>query len=218
MAARSNDDFRAARKAMVENQIRARGIRDPRVLNALLKTPRHLFVPPGQEAQAYGDTPLPIGEDQTISQPYIVAFMTEALHLAPGDKVLEIGTGSGYQAAVLSELAGDVYTIERIETLAADAAERLRRLGYANVHTRWGDGYAGWPEAAPFDVIMVTAAAPEVPAALKEQLAEGGRLIVPVGEGSQALKLISKKQGKFEEQTILDVRFVPMLSGRESAG
>ncbi len=215
MLFQDNTGFEDQRKAMVENQIRARGVRDERVLAALGKVPRHFFVSPFLHAQAYDDKPLAIDQEQAISQPYIVAFMTEALHLKPSDKVLEIGTGSGYQTAVVAELAGEVYTVERIRLLADQAAERLRTLGYNRVHTRWGDGSRGWPEAAPFDAILVSAAAPAIPSALKDQLAEGGRLILPVGENSQTLRLVYKSHGRFEEHTVMDVRFVPMLPGQK---
>ena len=200
----------AEREAMVAQQIEARGVRDPRLLAALRKVERHAFVPAEAALGAYGDHPLPIGHGQTISQPYIVAFMTEALRLRGGETVLEVGTGSGYQAAVLGELAGQVYTIEIVEPLARQAGALLQRLGYANVHVRAGDGYAGWPEAAPFDAIMVTAAAPRVPEPLKQQLKDGGRLILPVGDEWQELLLVARHGQRFEEQRVLPVRFVPM--------
>ena len=198
------------RDRMVEQQIASRGIKDPRTLAAMRKVPRHLFVPPSSSAEAYEDHPLPIGHGQTISQPYIVAFMTEAIRLRGGETVLEVGTGSGYQAAVLSEIAAKVYTIEIVEPLAEDARRRLERLGYATVSVRAGDGYLGWPEAAPFDAIMVTAAAPKVPEPLKQQLKDGGRLCLPVGEEFQELVVLTRKGAEFIEERVLPVRFVPM--------
>ena len=208
--ATSTDTFARAREAMVAEQIVARAIRDPATLRALAKVPRHRFVPSRYEHEAYGDHPLPIGHGQTISQPYIVAFMTEALGLKGGEKVLEVGTGSGYQAAVLAEIAAQVYTIEIVEPLAREAETRLGGLGYENVHVRAGDGYAGWPEAAPFDGILVTAAAPRIPEPLKQQLRDGGRLVVPVGEGVQELTVVTRKGDTFREERLLPVRFVPM--------
>ena len=198
------------RERMVEQQIASRGIKDPRTLAAMRKVPRHLFVLPSSAADAYEDHPLPIGHGQTISQPYIVAFMTEALRLRGGETVLEIGTGSGYQAAVLSEIATKVFTIEIVEPLAEDARRRLERLGYSTVSVRAGDGYVGWPEAAPFDAIMVTAAAPKVPEPLKQQLKEGGRLCLPVGEEFQELVVLTRRGAEFTEERVLPVRFVPM--------
>ena len=203
-------DLARAREAMVASQIVARGVRDPLTLAALRKVPRHLFVPAASAAQAYEDHPLPIGHGQTISQPYVVAFMTEALNLRGGESVLEVGTGCGYQAAVLAEIAARVHTIEIVEPLAVEAAARLKRLGYANVTVRADDGYQGWPEAAPFDAIVVTAAAPHVPEPLRQQLRDGGRLIVPVGDEWQELVLVTRHGERFEEQRVLPVRFVPM--------
>ena len=201
-----------ARERMVAEQIEARGVRDPRTLAAVGKVPRHLFVAPRQVGEAYEDHPLPIGHAQTISQPYIVAFMTEALGLRPGDAVLEVGTGSGYQAAVLAEIAARVYTIEIVASLAAEAGERLARLGYANVEVRAGDGYAGWPGAALWNAIIVAAAAPRVPEPLRTQLEDGGRLVVPVeGEAQgQELLVVTRRGQRFEERRVLPVRFVPM--------
>ncbi|UCG31448.1 MAG: protein-L-isoaspartate(D-aspartate) O-methyltransferase [candidate division WOR-3 bacterium] len=195
---------------MVDSQIEARGIKDDRVISAMLKVERHRFVPKSLEKLAYGDFPLPIGEEQTISQPYIVALMTEEIQLASTDRVLEVGTGSGYQAAVLSLLAGEVFTIEIIESLADSAAKRLNVLGYENVHVRHGDGFLGWPEKAPFDAIIITCAPPELPEPLIIQLAEGGRLIVPLGENFQILTLYTKVAGVLEKKEIIPVRFVPM--------
>jgi protein-L-isoaspartate(D-aspartate) O-methyltransferase len=199
-----------AREEMVASQIAARGVRDPATLAALRKVPRHLFVPEASRAQAYDDHPLPIGHGQTISQPYIVAFMTEALALRGGETVLEIGTGSGYQAAVLGEIAARVYTIEIVTPLAEASAALLKHLGYANVSVRAGDGYVGWPEAAPFDAIMVTAAAPRIPEPLRQQLKDGGRLVVPVGDEWQELVVVTRRGERFEEKRVLPVRFVPM--------
>ena len=205
------------RDRMVAEQIEARGVTDPRVLAAMAKVPRHLFVPEAYRAEAYQDHPLPIGHGVTISQPYIVALMTELAQVGPGDKVLEIGTGSGYQAAVLAELGAEVYTIEVLEPLARKARALLESLGYTKVHARHGDGYAGWPEAAPFDAIVVTAAPPEVPEALKVQLAEGGRLVIPVGSRYQELKVIVRRGDRFVSRTVIPVRFVPMVHGETDA-
>lgn len=197
---------------MVAEQIERRGVKDPRVLEAMRKVPRHEFVPEDEKHEAYDDRPLPIGHGQTISQPYIVALMTEALRLKGTEKVLEVGTGSGYQAAVLSGLAKEVFTIEIVEPLGKQAAEVLKRLDYKNVTARIGDGYRGWREEAPFDAIIVTCAPDAVPEPLVHQLAEGGRMIIPVGpEGkAQQLVLLKKKHGKLHQQEILPVRFVPM--------
>lgn len=198
------------RERMVAGQIEFRGVRDAKTLAAMRKVPRHLFVPRESLPEAYADHPLPIGSGQTISQPYIVAFMTEALRLEGGEKVLEIGTGSGYQAAVLAEIAKGVFTIEIVEPLAAESKQRLARLGYSNVSVRAGDGYLGWPEEAPFDAIMVTAAAPRVPEPLKQQLKDGGRLVLPVGDEYQELVVLTRRGSQFEERRVLPVRFVPM--------
>jgi protein-L-isoaspartate(D-aspartate) O-methyltransferase len=200
----------AARSRMVDEQLAGRDIRDPRVLGAMRRVPRHEFVPEALRPGAYADTPLPIGHNQTISQPYIVAYMTEALAVQPTHKVLEIGTGSGYQAAVLGELAQDVYTIEIVEPLAATARETLKRLGYTNVHVRTGNGYLGWPEQAPFDRVMVTAAPDHVPPALVEQLKIGGLMAIPVGVGDQELRILRRTEKGLETLRTLPVRFVPM--------
>ena len=205
-----------ARARMVREQLVARGITDARVLEAMARVPRHEFVPAGPRGEAYEDWPLPIGHGQTISQPYIVAFMTAALEPKPGDRVLEIGTGSGYQAAVLSGLVAEVCTVEIVVPLAQRAEADLRRLGYHNVKVRAGDGYLGWPEAAPFDAIIVTCAPEKVPQALVDQLKPGGRMIIPVGSpwGAQELVLLRKGPGGLERQVVLPVRFVPMVRGR----
>jgi protein-L-isoaspartate(D-aspartate) O-methyltransferase len=204
------DIHATARQRMVAEQIAARGVRDPKTLAALGKVPRHLFVLPAAVGEAYFDHPLHIGHGQTISQPYIVAFMTEALGLRGGETVLEVGTGSGYQAAVLAEIAARVYSVEIVTALADEARERLRRLGYGNIEARAGDGYAGWSEVAPFDAIMVTAAAPRIPEPLKQQLRDGGRLVIPVGDESQELVVVTRRGTSFDERRILPVRFVPM--------
>lgn len=200
------------REAMVERQIAARGIRHPGVLKAMRSVPRHEFVPPDFQRQAHEDSPLPIGHGQTISQPYIVALMTELLDPKPEDQVLEIGTGSGYQAAILSPLVKKVFTIEIVEPLAESARQTLRRLGFRNVEVRAGDGYAGWPEAAPFQGIIVTCAPEAIPQPLIEQLDEGGRMVIPVGPegGAQELVLVRKRNGQLEKERVLPVRFVPM--------
>jgi protein-L-isoaspartate(D-aspartate) O-methyltransferase len=214
-------DFAAARGRMVEDQLAAadRGITNARVLAVMGQVPRHEFVPERFRALAYADHPLPIGHGQTISQPFIVAFMTEKLEPQPADKVLEIGAGSGYQAAVLSALVSNVYTIEIVEPLARRAQADLKQLGYTNVMVRAGDGYKGWPEAAPFDAVIVTCAPDHVPQPLVDQLKEGGRMIIPVGPaGEQDLYLLQKKAGKVERRAVLPVRFVPMTgSGRAGA-
>ncbi|MDZ7317327.1 MAG: protein-L-isoaspartate(D-aspartate) O-methyltransferase [candidate division KSB1 bacterium] len=211
----SMEELQKQREKMVQFQIKARGVSDPKVLQAMLRVPRHEFVPATYRDDAYEDFPLPIGYGQTISQPYIVAYMTEALHLKGGEKVLEIGTGSGYQAAVLAEIAGQVYSIEIVEPLCREAAQRLQQLGYANVSVRCGDGYAGWPEAAPFDAIILTAAPEEIPQPLVEQLGEGGRMILPLGRFSQNLVLLTKQEGKVNKRNLLPVRFVPMTGKAE---
>ncbi|MGE5279870.1 MAG: protein-L-isoaspartate(D-aspartate) O-methyltransferase [Deltaproteobacteria bacterium] len=207
------EDGRAAeRRRMIDTQIAGRGITDPRVLDALRRVPRDAFVPAYLGREAYADKPLPIGHDQTISQPYIVALMTASARIAAEDKVLEIGTGSGYQAAVLALLARQVFSVEIIAPLAKSAAARLKKLGYTNVTIREGDGYAGWPEEAPFDAIIVTAAPPSVPQELIRQLKPGGRLVVPVGTLFQELLLITKEEdGAVREEQLIPVRFVPMV-------
>ncbi len=208
------EDRAAERARMVAEQIADRGIEDARVLQAFRDVPRHLFVPEAYRRLAYADQPLPIGEGQTISQPYIVGYMTELLRLERGDKVLEVGTGSGYQAAIAGRLADSVFTVEVIESLASSARERLARLGYANVVARQGDGYFGWEEHAPFQAIVVTAAAGHVPPPLVQQLAPGGRMVIPVGGAFQVqhLVLVEKKEdGKVTTRNLLPVRFVPLV-------
>ena len=204
------------RKEMVEKQIRARGVKDPAVLDAMMRVERHHFVPQGLETAAYNDNPLSIGEGQTISQPYIVALMTELAGVHKNSKVLEIGTGSGYQAAVLAVLASEVFTIEIIESLGNQAKQKLDALGYDNVHVRIGDGYKGWPEEAPFDAILVTAAPDHVPQPLVDQLKTGGKLIIPVGDYYQDLAVITKTPKGVEQEKIIPVRFVPMTGEAES--
>ncbi len=204
------DPFLSLRLRMVASQIEARGVRDPAVLAALRKVPRQRFVPRELLHEAYADRPLPIGQQQTISQPYIVALMTELVGPQPAAKILEIGTGSGYQAAVLAECAGEVYSIEILPELGQRAAKLLSDLGYVNVHVRIGDGFDGWPEHAPFDGIVVTAAPTEIPQPLLDQLAPGGRLVIPLGEGFQNLVLVRRTADGFERRTVSPVRFVPM--------
>lgn len=198
------------RTEMVEEQLTARGIVDPRVLEACRQVERHLFVPPGLRRSAYEDHPLPIGAGQTISQPYIVALMSEMLRLDGHEKVLEVGTGSGYQAAILGRLAREVFTIEIVPSLAESATVLLARLGYRNVHVRTGDGYKGWPENAPFDAIIVTCAPESIPPPLLAQLADGGRMVIPVGLGVQNLVRVEKKDGRLSTEELTPVRFVPM--------
>jgi protein-L-isoaspartate(D-aspartate) O-methyltransferase len=206
------------KEEMVETQIRARGIKDEVVLNAMRKVDRHEFVPEEIRHQAYSDRPLPIGEGQTISQPYIVALMTELLELRRGDRVLEVGTGSGYQAAILAELAYYVYTIEIIESLALSAERLLGKLGYTNIDVKIGDGYIGWEKCAPFDAIMVTAAPTHIPQPLLDQLKEGGRLVIPIGDYYQDLKKISKIKGHIKSQDVTPVVFVPMTGQQVKRG
>ncbi len=214
MVPRDQEDLRytRARNQMVKSQIVARGISDPAILKAMERVPRHLFVPPALVKSAYNDQPLPIGYNQTISQPFIVAYMTELSKPAKGKKALEIGTGSGYQAAVLAEIVDTVFTIEIVPELAREAEARLKKLGYRNIVTRYGDGYKGWPEHSPFDIILVTAAADHIPEPLKEQLAEGGHLVIPVGNPAtvQQLVVLTKRKGKITEQRLEPVRFVPL--------
>lgn len=204
-------DYAKSREEMVKKQIEDRGISDKATLNAMRKVPRHLFVPEGQVAHAYDDNPLPIGYGQTISQPYIVAFMTSTIHPAADHRVLEIGTGSGYQAAVLAEIVKEVYTIEIIEALGKQATARLSKANYKNITVKIADGYYGWKEKAPFDAIVVTAAAEHIPPSLKEQLKDGGRMIIPVGSPYmvQQLMLVEKKGSAFKTTSIMPVRFVP---------
>jgi protein-L-isoaspartate(D-aspartate) O-methyltransferase len=209
-AATGRDSFAVERDAMVDQQIQARGIKAQSVLKAMRKVPRHRFVPAQVRYMAYEDHPLPIGSQQTISQPYIVAYMTEAADITPNETVLEIGTGSGYQAAILGEVAREVYTIEIIPELAESARITLAELGYANVHAKTGNGYLGWPEHAPFDAILVTAAPDQIPQALVDQLAIGGKMVVPVGESIQRMMIIERTPTGVIERRTIDVRFVPM--------
>jgi len=205
-------DFKKDRQTMVEEQIRRRGIRDPGVIEAMTRVPRHLFVIPDYQVEAYEDRPLPIGEGQTISQPYMVAIMTQSLGLTGKERVLEIGTGSGYQTALLAELAHTVHTIERIPALIARAEKTLADLGYTNIRFRTGDGTRGWPEEAPFEAIMVTAGAPEIPRTLTAQLTDGGRLVIPVGPRySQTLYKVNREGNRFVEEDITGCVFVPLL-------
>jgi protein-L-isoaspartate(D-aspartate) O-methyltransferase len=206
------DEFAGQRESMVTGQIAARGVRDEKVLRAMRQVPRHRFVPPELQAFAYNDEPLPIGEGQTISQPYIVAYMTEALELGGEESVLEVGTGSGYQTAILAEIAREVYTVEIVAALAAKAQETLQSLGYRNIHYWVGDGSSGWPDFAPFDAAMVTAAPPSVPRRLQEQLKVSGRMIIPVGAGFQELVLVKRGKKGFSKKKLLPVRFVPLIS------
>ncbi len=207
-------DYPKLRRDMVRRQIERRGVKSPAVLAAMRNVPRERFLPGGEGLLAYDDSPLPIGDGQTISQPYVVAFMTEALELSGGEKVLEIGTGSGYATAVLAEIVSEVYTIERIKGLADRARAVLADLGYDNVHVRHGDGTLGWPEEAPFDGIVVTAGAPVVPQSLREQLVTGGRLVIPVGDTSyyqHVLRVTRRGDAEFETEDLLPVRFVPLI-------
>ena len=217
VCAELNADYEAQRQQMVKFQMKARGIKDPRVLEAFRKVERHLFVPSSSRNLSYRDHPVPIGNDQTISQPYIVAFMTEELELKQHEKVLEIGTGSGYQAAILGELVHEVYTIELIPKLGRQAQALLEELGYDNIHVIVGDGYKGWPDEAPFDAIIVTCAPEKIPQKLVEQLRDGGRMIIPVGPVGGVQKLVKgvKKSGRMEIRDELSVRFVPMVKGKD---
>jgi protein-L-isoaspartate(D-aspartate) O-methyltransferase len=206
-------DLAAERQHMVQRQLMARGINDQRVLAAMAKVPREEFVLPESRGESYEDGPLPIGYGQTISQPYIVAFMTEQLRPKASDRVLEIGTGSGYQAAILAELVSDVYSIEIVAPLAKSAESTLQRLGYKGVHVKTGDGYKGWPEEGPFDAVIVTCAPDKVPQPLVDQLKDGGRMVIPVGDRfAQQLYLLEKKNGQLKQSATLPVRFVPMTS------
>jgi len=206
----NGDAFATGRQMMVREQIEARGVRDPRVLEAMRQVPRHLFVPDDVRDGAYGDHPLPIGHGQTISQPYIVALMSELGRIEPGAKVLEVGTGSGYQAAVLDAIGAEVFSIEILESLAERAAATLKELGYDRVRVRHGDGYLGWPEEAPFDAILITAAPPTIPEPLERQLKPGGRLVAPVGRHDQTLVVLTRTEQGLDRQDIIPVRFVPM--------
>ncbi|HEU4508298.1 MAG TPA: protein-L-isoaspartate(D-aspartate) O-methyltransferase [Pyrinomonadaceae bacterium] len=207
---RSEEEFAAERRKLVE-VLKSRGLKKKAVLDAMLKVPRHKFVPASHRNRAYEDRALPIAHEQTISQPYIVGYMTEAADIAPGDRVLEIGTGSGYQAAVLAELAKEVYSIEIVPALADSARNLLRELGYKNVEVRTGNGYLGWPERAPFDAIIVTAAPDEVPQALVDQLAVGGTMVVPVGSQFQEMVIITKNESGVVQRRTIPVAFVPMV-------
>ncbi|AHW59424.1 protein-L-isoaspartate(D-aspartate) O-methyltransferase [Draconibacterium orientale] len=210
-----NDAFFYERQKMVEVQLKNRGISNDMVLSAFQLVPRHEFVLPEYKKWSYADGPLPINEGQTISQPYVVAYMTEILELKRSDQVLEIGTGSGYQAAILAQLCDSVFTIELFEELSKSATKVFRKLEYNNIYSRVGDGYLGWPEKAPFDAIIVTCSPSHVPEPLQEQLAEGGSMIIPVGAGNiQKLVLLQKKKGKIRKKDVLPVRFVPMLDER----
>ncbi len=207
-----DDEFAEPRRNMVETQLKGRGIHDARVLEVMGKVPRHLFVPEEMKPYAYDDEPLPIGEGQTISQPYIVAYMTEALELKGQESVLEVGTGSGYQTAILAELARQVLTIELIDRLSLRAQEILHKLGYTNIRFKIGDGTLGWQEFAPYDAIMVTAAPPSIPKKLQEQLKVSGRMVIPVGSGFQDLVLVTREKEEFKKKKLLPVRFVPLIS------
>jgi len=206
------EDFEVQRERMVEAQIKARGIKDEKVLEALRKVPRHSFVPEDMKSYAYKDEPLPIGEGQTISQPYIVAYMTEVLELKAEERILEVGTGSGYQTAILAELVKEVYTVEIISTLSLKAQEVLRELGYQNIYFKIGDGTLGWKDCAPFDSIMVTAAPPSVPKTLQEQLKISGKMVIPVGSEFQELILVTREKKNYKKKKLLSVRFVPLIS------
>jgi protein-L-isoaspartate(D-aspartate) O-methyltransferase len=210
-AAAPSDPYAAERNKMVDDTIVARGIKDPRVIAAMRAVKRHELVPADLQRRAYEDNPLPIGHDQTISQPYVVAAMTEAAQVAPGEKVLEIGTGSGYQVAVLAEMGANVYSIEIVEPLAKRTHALLEKMGYDKLHLRIGDGFAGWPEAAPFDAIIVTAAPEKIPQPLLDQLAVGGRLVIPVGKaGDQDLRVVTRSKDGTTSESLFPVRFVPM--------
>lgn len=221
MTENQDNEYAAQRRQMVDQQLQRRGIHDPRVLEAMSTVPRHVFVPADVRAVAYADSALPIGDGQTISQPYIVALMTEAAQIEPGDKALEIGTGSGYGAAIASQIAGRVYTIERHADLARKARERFRELEYHNIHVVHADGSQGWPEKAPYDVIIVTAAAPDLPQPLVDQLADGGRLVVPIGTRAfQTLVRAVRHGEEIDRESLTEVRFVPLVGeyGWENEG
>lgn len=209
--AKEDEQFSKARSIMVITQIKMRGIKDSNVLAAMQKVERHLFVPQSLQKSSYNDSPLSIGFGQTISQPFIVAYMTQELRLTPHDKILEIGTGSGYQAAILAEIVDEVYTIEIVKELADRSSLQLKKMGYTNITVKHGDGYQGWPEHAPFDAIIVTAAPPKIPTKLIEQLKVGGRMIIPVGSFFQELYLITKNSEGVVKQELIPVRFVPMI-------
>ncbi len=215
LVARAQEEYAALRAAMVREQLQARDVDDTLVLEVMGRVPRHEFVPDDYKSYAYHDRALPIGEGQTISQPYIVAYMTQVLGVQPGEKVLEIGTGSGYQAAILSELAQEVHTIEIVSPLGLAAQKRLRKLGYKNVTVHIGDGYNGLPDEAPFDAILVTAGAEELPQPLMEQLADGGRMVIPIGPhgGVRQLTLITREKGRYKSEKLMAVRFVPFIRG-----
>jgi protein-L-isoaspartate(D-aspartate) O-methyltransferase len=210
----TEDQLTAARERMVKEQIERRGIRDERVLAAMRKVRRHTFLTKHQWSSAYGDHPLPIGDDQTISQPYIVALMTEALELTGSERVLEIGTGSGYQTAILAELASEVFSVEILPQLTQRARSNLQSFGYTNIHFRVADGHEGWPENAPFDAVLVTAAPKEVPDALQDQIGEEGRLVIPVGVLSQELEVHRRRKGKRSVERLASVRFVPLVAAK----
>ena len=214
----ADPDWNMQRQEMVSRQIEARGVKNPPVLESMRTVPRHLFVPENDRDAAYSDSPLPIGDSQTISQPYIVALMSELLEVGPGDKVLEIGTGSGYQAAVLASMGVEVRSIEIRERLCERAAATLSELGYDTVQVRCGDGYGGWPEEAPFDGIIVTAAPERIPDPLLDQLAEGSNMVIPVGDFYQELKVITRTTDGFDERSVIPVRFVPMTGEIERQG
>lgn len=211
------NDYSRQREDMVQYQILARGVKNPDVIRAMGKVPRHLFIPERNRDLSYGDFPVSIGEGQTISQPYIVAYMTEVLNLKSEDRILEIGTGSGYQAAILAEIVKEVYTIEIIEALGTRARKRLAEMGYKNIHVKIGDGYKGWPEKAPFDAVIVTCAPEKIPRPLVDELREGGRIIIPVGERGRVQKLVKgvKKGEVLKTEDVMLVRFVPMVHGRD---
>jgi len=212
LAGPEEKEFRAMRESMVATQIEGRGVADPRVLEAMRKVPRHKFVLPDSVDAAYDDYPLPIGHGQTISQPYIVAYMCELAQLQGTHKVLEVGTGSGYHASVMAQIAAEIYTVEIIPELAAQAASTIAKLGYDNIHVRHADGYQGWKEEAPFDAIIVTAAADQIPPPLIEQLRDGGRMIIPVGLPAfiQQIVVVEKRDGRISSREVLPVRFVPL--------